>query len=137
MSKLKIDEALRKFENVKRSLPQVLANDAVRFFNRSFIKQGWEDTKLEAWQPRLRNPKKRDKTRKILVDSGALRRAVSTSLTKATFEEIKFEVSLPYAMVHNTGSNIMPQRKFMGDSEALRKIQRKKIKQAMQSIWQP
>jgi hypothetical protein len=39
MSKFNFDKVQRNIEQLKRDLPIVLANDAQRFFNSSFVKQ--------------------------------------------------------------------------------------------------
>lgn len=150
MSKLKLDKALANFQKLKQDLPKVLANDAVRFFNQSFVKGGWDG---KTWQtPERKIPgtaaykypikgASRRHTRATLVESGALRRAVATSLKKVSFSSTKFAVNLPYGAIHNYGLAMksggkMPQRKFMGDSTTLRNLQRAKIKNAIKSIWQ-
>lgn len=149
MSKFNFDRVQRNIEQLKRELPIVLANDAQRFFNQSFVKQGWEG---HNWQTPKRKipgtneykyPKKGANarhTRATLVGTGRLRRTVAGSLVSKTFQSIKFVVNLPYAAVHNEGLPIkggkMPQRKFMGDSETLRKLQREKINKAVKVVWQ-
>jgi phage gpG-like protein len=180
LSKLKLDEALRRFQQVKQDLPAVLANDAQRFFVASFRKEGWDDGGLKAWAPR-QYPTAKDAGRNLMVQTGRLRRAVANSLRGASWGLIKFVVDVPYASVHNDGGTYQkkqhvrgvyksrvvehtgifrgsktkqrtdrrtgeiqvkahnatyPQRKFMGDSITLRKLQRKKINLALRSIWQ-
>jgi phage gpG-like protein len=149
MSKFNFDKVQRNIEKLKRDLPIVLANDAQRFFNSSFVKQGWDGVNWITPQRKIagtnayKYPKKGANarhTRATLVGSGKLRRTVAQSLVSKTFQSIKFIVNLPYAAVHNEGLPIkggrMPQRKFMGDSETLRKLQREKINKAVKSVWQ-
>jgi FKBP-type peptidyl-prolyl cis-trans isomerase 2 len=134
MSKFNFDKVLQNFEEMKRTLPIVLANDSLKFFNASFVKQGWTDKSFKQWKQR----QDKDTSRSILVKTGSLRNAVNTSLVKASWSGIKFSIDpkFGYGMYHNEGTDILPQRKFMGDSAALRKIQKEKIKQAMKSVWQ-
>ena len=136
MSKLKFDKVINAFKKSKSDLPGILGVQAVNFFNSSFKKQAWEDTTIRHWKKRLYDRSARDKTRKILVDTGRLRRAVSTSLKSVSYDKIVFRVDVPYGEYHNEGTSKLPQRKFMGDSPKLRKMQISKIKQVFKSIWQ-
>jgi phage gpG-like protein len=150
MSKLNFDKVIKKFDKLKQDLPKVLANDAVRYFNQSFVKGGWDGQSWKVPDRKIpgtyayKYPKKgasRRHTRATLVESGALRRAVATSVKRVSFSSIKFMVALPYAAIHNEGLQMkyggrMPKRKFMGDSPQLRNLQRRKIKNAIQAIWQ-
>lgn len=113
MSKLKLDEALIKFEQVKKTLPEVLANDAQRFFLASFRKEGWDDGGVKPWAPR-KNPSTKDMGRNLLVKTGRLRRAVANSLRGVTFGLIKFVVDVPYAIVHNEGGTFTRKQHARG-----------------------
>lgn len=145
MSKFNFDRVLRNVEQMKQELPKELANDTQKFFNAAFVKQGWDGKTWKTPQRRIagtnpyKYPKFKDlgrRTRATLVKTGRLRRTVATALKQASFESIKFFVDLPYASVHNNGEGNIPQRKFMGDSPTLRKLQRAKIKKVIDSIWQ-
>ena len=140
MDKFNFDQIIKKLEQAKSSLPKVLANDTKKFFLSSWQKQGWDDGVVKSWAPRKYNKNKRAAGRSILVKSGALRRAVNTSLKSETFDNIKFSVDLPYAQIHNDGLTMkngkrMPQRKYMGDSASLRKIQKQKIQYSIDKIF--
>lgn len=97
------DKKLKEFERLKVTLPKVISNDGQRYFLKNFDKEQWEG---QHWTRR------RDHTnrRKLLVKSGALRRAVSNARREATFNRIRFEVFVQskkgfnYAQVHNEGS---------------------------------
>ena len=139
MSKFNLDRVLQNVEQMKTTLPKVLANDAKRFFLSSWDKQGFTDVGLTPWKPRAKETKK-TKGKSILVGTGKLRRAVANSVKSATFESIKFEVNLPYAAIHNEGGTLhnggtMPKREFMGDSKTLRDLLEKKINLAIEKIW--
>ena len=136
MSKLGLDKALLRFTKARNEIPQELGKDAVKFFNDSFAKQGWTNEGFQAWKARKRNVSPRDQGRAILVDSGALKRAVATSLKSVTFEQIRFEVNLPYAAYLNEGTPKMPQRQFIGDSIMLKKQLQAKIEKITDAIWQ-
>lgn len=149
MSNFNFETVLRNYERLKVELPKVLANDAVRYFNDSFKKQGWDGFKWQSPQRKIPGtyayiyPKKGAKarhTRATLVESGRLRRAVATSNKRISFQSILFVVNLPYAEIHNEGLKMrwggnMPKRKFMGDSRLLRKLQKEKINLALSKIW--
>lgn len=140
MDKFNFDQVIKKLEQAKSSLPKVLANDTKKFFLASWQKQGWDDGGVKAWAPRKYNKNKRSAGRAILVKSGALRRAVNASLKSATFDSIKFVVDSPYAQIHNDGLPMkngkrMPQRKSVGDSASLRKIQKEKIQKSIDKIF--
>lgn len=139
MSKFKLDKVIQNINEMKMTLPKVLANDAQRFFLASFDKQGWDDGAIKSWKDRKKTTKKNE-GKAILVGTGKLRRAVAQSAKSATFERIKFEVNLPYAAIHNEGGTLhnggqMPKRQFMGDSKTLRNLLEKKINLAVNKIW--
>lgn len=143
MSKFGLDRVVRAMEQVKRDLPVQLANDTKNFFAASWRRGGWEDNGVQKWaEPKRksykgRSPKAhRASTRATLVKSGRLRRAVQDSVRQATMDEVRLVVDVPYAAYHNEGTDKLPQRQFMGDSAALRKIQRKRINTVVDKIWQ-
>jgi len=94
----------RKIDKVKSDLPTVLANEGTKFFVSNFDLEGFTNVGFSAWKPRKVKPKKGNK--KILVQSGRLRRAVSKSVTEKSFKRIVWRVNkseVPYAEVHNNG----------------------------------
>ena len=124
-NKLSFDTVIAKFKLAKVQLPQMLSNDGQRFFIENFQKGGFTDTSFTPWRPR----KNRANKKAMLVKSGALRRAVSQSKYQATFERITWRVGgLKWnPAFHNEGTDRLPQRKFMGDSFALRRRLKQKI----------
>ncbi|KAA2242816.1 hypothetical protein F0L74_09820 [Chitinophaga agrisoli] len=91
---------------VKHYLPTLLANQAQNFFTDSWKRKGWLDAGLKPWaQPHRAShgSTKRERSRAILVKTGRLRRAVSSSLRQKSFEKIRFVVDVPYAAIHNEG----------------------------------
>lgn len=123
-NKLSFDSVIAKFKLAKIQLPQMLSNDGQKFYLDNFNKQGFQDSTFTPWRPR----KNRSNTRVLLVKTGALRRAVSQSKYQATFDKITWRVGgLKYAVFHNTGTDRLPQRKFLGDSYALRLLLKRKI----------
>ncbi len=126
-------KVIKNFEALKRNLPKQLANEGQRFFLKSFDEESWEG---QRWKPRIANRtvrKQKDVTRKLLVRSGRLRRALSTSKREQTFERIRWDVFVTakddfnYAEVHNNGGPRAPKRRFIGRNKNLDTIFRKKI----------
>lgn len=129
----KILEAVAK---MKRDLPVLLANQAQRYFTATFKEQGfdgngWKEVKRRIeGTPEWKYPKTKGLSRRttpILVRTGKLRRAVSNSIRNATFESVKLVAPIPYASYQNEGTDKIPKRKFMGDSQTLRRKQRELI----------
>jgi len=150
------DRVRQNLDLVNRIIPEKLANTTKRYFLDAFKSESWDGVPWKEVQRRTSGtkaynyPKKKDlgrRTRKILIGkgSGRLRRAVSISLREVNSKRIRFLVdstTIPYASVHNYGQRTgrgsgfqMPQRKFMGDSKALRKLQLKDIKNQIDKIW--
>jgi phage gpG-like protein len=102
MDKFNFDVILKRMERMKSDLPVRLANQAQNFFVASFDKQGWDNGSVTPWAPR----KGKVTNKPILVKTGALRRAVSTSIRNATFESVKLVIALPYAAIQNYGGTI-------------------------------
>lgn len=148
-NKFNFDRVIKNLERVKTTLPQQLANTTRNFFiDENFDKQQFAGRK---WAPVKRYGKKGSSRNNSapLVQTGKLRRAINNSLVKADFGSIVFRVTestgkagFNYAAVHNEGLRAgrgkgfqMPQRKFMGQSDALTKVQREKISHIVDKIW--
>ena len=109
------DRVLQNFNRLKKTMPVKVANATKNYFIKSFTDQSFDG---QAWQEVQRRisgtnankyAKPASKTRAILIQSGKLRRAVSTSLRLATFDKIEFLIdggTIPYAKVHNDGGVI-------------------------------
>lgn len=145
MSKFKLDKVIKNLEATKRDLPIKLANQAVNHFSDNFQKQGFETQRWKEVKrripdtPEYKYPKRKGlsrRTKPILVNTGRLRRAVAASKKLSTFNLIKLVVDLPYAIYHNEGTDNTPQRKFIGDSAALRRKQINLIDKEIDRIWQ-
>jgi hypothetical protein len=100
----------RRIASVQNTLPTVLANEGVNFFVGNFDKEGFVDGSLERWKPRQAKGKvkKKDQTRKILVKTGKLKRAVNKSVVEKSIKKIVWLVDkseIPYAAAHNQGLN--------------------------------
>ena len=138
-----LDRVLANLNRVKSDLPKSIAAETKNYFVREFNDEKWDG---KQWQDVKRKNIKGGSQRNqshILVQSGKLRRSLINSLQSADWSSIKFRVvDVPYARVHNEGLMAgrgagfkMPKRQFMGDTSALRKIQREKITFFIGKIW--
>jgi len=136
-------------ENLRRmhtELPDLLANQAQNYFSKSFFKQGWNGKSWKEVQRRIpgtnayKYPKKKDlgrRKRPILVGKGStkLRRAVANSVRVKTWPVVRLVVDLPYARRHNEGLDGMSKRQYMGQTQELRDMQIKRIRQYEKGIF--
>ena len=142
------DAVKKHMEQVKRELPQIIANDTQNAFVDNFKKQGFFGKPWQLPQRRIKGsaswkyPKTRGlsrRTKPTLTMTGRLRGAVATSKRTVKFDNITLAVysrDIPYANVHNeSGGNNIPKRQFMGDSPVLQKRQLALIKKYIDSIW--
>jgi hypothetical protein len=129
-NKFNIGELVKNIEEVKRTLPILLANQARRYFVNSWQQQGYEGTpwkevkRREPGTPEYKYPKYKGLSRRtnpILVSSGALRRDANNSIQSQTWDLVRLVSSLEYA------SYVNKDRPFMKDSPGLRAKQVKLI----------
>ncbi len=138
---------------VKKELPILLANDAQKYFLGAFKDESWNGAKWAEVERRkpdtnaYKYPKKKGLSRRvkpILIGTGRLRREVSLIAGNAqvNYNGYDFKVTLalnsanvPYAGYNNDGTEHIPERKFMGDSPALRKILLKRIESYFNKVW--
>ena len=86
---------------IKPALVDAIGVEVLHFVDDNFAKQGFQGVTFEAW-PKLQKPPK-GKPRKILVDTGTLRR----SFTKTDSEDsTTISTDVPYAKIHNEGGDI-------------------------------
>lgn len=147
-NKFRFGQVKHAYAQLRGQLPINLANQAQNFFVNSWRLQGWDG---EPWQtPKRRIPGTAEykypkfkglgrRTRATLVETAALRRAVSNSVRSARFELIRLVVDLPYASAHNDGDpgRNLPKRQYMGDSPILRKMQITKINTYISRVFKP
>lgn len=107
------ERVLQNFNRLKKTMPVKVANATKNYFVKSFTEQAFDGKAWQEVQRRIsgtnanKYAKPASKTRAILIQSGKLRRAVSTSLRLATFDKIEFLIdsgTIPYAKVHNDGN---------------------------------
>jgi len=102
---------------IEDAIPYIIAEltvDARNFFDESWDNKGFTDDNLVIWEPVIDRKTKAAKERP-LVDTGALRKLQTES--NATSGTVFTEED--YATYHNEGSDIHPQRQFMGESAEL------------------
>jgi phage gpG-like protein len=92
------DKIIKDWENVKKTLPVEVGQEAVSHFQSNFPEQGFDGKR---WKPR-----KNDKTpgRAILTKSGRLKRSIR--LNRASFAKTVISTDVPYARIHNEGGII-------------------------------
>jgi phage gpG-like protein len=140
-NKFNLSKKLQAFNQLKKDLPPILANDSEKFFRDNFSKEGFQDGNFQKWEEVQRRipgtnafkyPKRARlsrRTKKILSNTGMLKNSIKR--TSATFNNITVTSRLIYAARHNEGLRGMPKRKFMGVSRLLERQHMKKIKLAI------
>lgn len=151
-NRFNFDRVIKNLKRVKSDLPKQLSKDTLNYFVASFNKEEWDGVKWKEVQRRTpgtnayKYPLKKGLQRRdahILVGSGyrvrggTLRRALIGSEETATFEKVSFRVrDVDYAEYHNDGAANLPRRRFMGQTRHLTTLQRKRITQTINRIWQ-
>ncbi len=127
----KVNESVKKFRRVKKTLPLILANNAKNHFVKGF-RQGGGQTDKGKWIPRKK--KEEGGRRAILVFRGRLWKSIG--IISASFDKISVgSRGVKYAKRHNEGLDGMPQREFVGPSKVLEKESRKKIENEMKKMF--
>ena len=151
------NEVSRSIDN----LPRLIATEAVNFSKQRFVSQNWVDHTTKTWQARKRPRGSKARSRgAILVSSGRLKRSIRKVTVSKNIVIIGTDV--PYAAAHNYGvrQNVtvkshtrtshtgktysvqshtknmnLPQRQFMGESQALvNRIERTATAEIMRGI---
>ena len=131
-------------EAAKRILPVKLAKLTENHFTQAFA-LGRLDDKIwpevnrrkpgtkEYKYPKLRGLSRR--TSPILVRTGNLRRKTSKSISNATWAEIKLINDAHYAKAQNEGTDTIPARPYMVQTDNLTKLQKAEIDKQIMTIW--
>ena len=144
LSKFNISEVKKKLELTKRVIPIKLAKMTENHFVGHFTDESFEGVKWEIPKRKIvgtneyKYPKTKGlgrRTSKILVRSGALRRATSNSIRNATWQQISLVNGIKYAIYNNEGTDNIPARPFMKDSLQLRQKQLSLYKTEIDKIW--
>jgi phage gpG-like protein len=111
---------------------------AVEFYREAFRqnKKGFTDKSLTKWRPLIR-PNHADGRSNILVRSEALRNSIEADVQegKVTIRAEAFsDIGFNYAPVHNTGTDRVPQRMFVGHSAMLNKEITERLKRKAAAI---
>jgi len=126
--------------DISLDLANTVKNEAVTNFNR----QGYDGKKWQEVQRRVpttrtyKYAKKSSRSRAILVQSGRLRRDVANSVSagkKNNNWSYTLVVNNPYAEAHNSGTNRLPERRFLGITPDLNKRLLQKINQRLKEAW--
>jgi phage gpG-like protein len=113
----------KRLEKILSDIPEDVATIAEDHFLESYHNEGFTDKKLTKWRERKNDD---GRGRRLLVKSGDLRRSVEAEVVSK--EHVRITANTPYAERHNEGLGGMPERKFIGESEALNE----KIKEHIQ-----
>ena len=92
------EQELKKF---MQSLPIIIGNMAVNFFDDNFDREGFIDKGISKWQPRkndVDSAKKRKAMRGLLIDSGAMKKGIEF---KAGIGQVTIFNNIKYAAAHN------------------------------------
>jgi len=102
------------FYEVGRKTMPVVGRIGLQRFVKSFQTGGGQtDASKGSWRPR-----KRSYTHPILVKSGRLMRSIK--IRRQRHDRVVFGTTgVPYANYHNEGTNRLPKREFVGDSQEL------------------
>jgi len=115
---------LQKLERAYSTLPTKMGAVAVRFSKERFYMQNWADHTREPWSKRkVERGSKRRRSRKVLVDSGRLKRSIRVLYKSHNYIVIGTDV--PYARIHNEGGQI---NKKVGVKSHTRKAHVKKVR---------
>jgi phage gpG-like protein len=113
---------MREIEDfAKHKAPEVVGQIAVEFYKDSFLNEGFTDKTLEKW-PAVKRPERKRRNSKILVGTDNLRRSIKPVVEESKVSvhaEVYSKNNFNYAPVHNFGTNKIPQRQFVGESETL------------------
>lgn len=130
-NKFKLDEKLKKFEQLKKVLPMEIAVEAKNFMQDNFRKQGFDDGGVKKWKEVQRRipgtksykyPKFEDlgrRTKRILNKTGLLQGSIRVA--QATYTRIVIATYVPYAKYVND------KRKFLGRSRSFERSLHKKL----------
>jgi phage gpG-like protein len=153
MHRFNLQQVKANLERTKRELPMKLSAQAENHFAESFTKGGLDEYKWKEVNRRIDGTKEYKYKPKgisesawhsnpILVGTGTLRRKVARSAVERTFQRIRLQVDLPYAAIHNEGSqagrnhaSTIPARPFMKQTVTLTSMQTDLIREYMDKIW--
>lgn len=125
----------KKWQAAAPRLVRSMTNDAATYF-KTFVwnKEGYDVQPTQVNGGRWKRRKKETKKtlgKKTLVSSGRLRKSL---VANARGKMGVVSTSVPYGRFHMEGTDKMPMRKFMGESDILNKKFEKKILKTIQRV---
>ena len=138
----KLNELHSKIPAAIKRLPGIAKVEGLRFIADNFAKEGFENKpgSYESWKKKQTKGARKN-TLMGEKRGGSLKRGWKQE-TQATGTTVEFTSSLPYAEVHNDGLQAgrppgftMPERKMIGDSEALNKRIEGKFDRMVEEIF--
>ncbi len=152
MDHFNFSEVKQKIEQANREIMVALSNQAQNYFVSSWRKQGfngepWKEVqRRESETKAYKYPKKKGlqrRTSPILIGAGfktrggTLRRAVSNMARTADIStgRARMVVDVHYAGYNNEGTDNLPKRQFVGQTQELTNMQQKKIVEIVDKIW--
>jgi len=139
-NKLSLKPLIVKLKLTHKTLPLILGNNAVKFFQSNFDKEGFQDRTVSKWQKRKYKPK--GGAKKQLQVTGRLRRSIKR--LSANWGSIKIGTKgVAYARIHNEGLKgkafgkyafQMPKRQFIGESYKLEKGIKARIEKELRNL---
>ena len=128
MSKFQLARKAVKFRSEIPRLLDRMANNAVYQFKViNFDAKGFVDGSVKAWKPNKMNTGHQQ-----LVDTGRMRESIR--VLGKSFNSRLVGSDVPYAPFHNSGTERLPQRKFVGNSKQLELKNGKLLIQVIKSI---
>ena len=128
----KLEQTRREFQKEAPRLVRSMTNDAATFFKTDvFNNQGVDVQPSGRWANRKRETKKTS-GKKVLVSTGTLRRSI-TANSRGNVGIVS--TAVPYGQYHMTGTDKMPQRKFMGESDILNRKFKVKILRFLNKVF--
>lgn len=138
----KLDEIRRRIPDAVKRLPGIAKVEGLRFIADNFAREGFEKKtgSYTAWKKK-ETKGARKKTLMGEKRGGSLKRGWQQETT-ATGTKVEFTSSLPYTAVHNEGLQAgrppgftMPERKMIGESEALSNRIEKKFDKMVDDVF--
>lgn len=134
----RIANALDKMPQTMNKLKIVLGARAKKHFLLGFAKGGGQtDASLGGWKPLStkysERKRKDDKKRTILVDTGDMFGAIHNRINTEGFSV--YVADLEYAEYHNEGTDKIPQREFIGESDELEEESLKRIQEEIDKLF--
>jgi phage gpG-like protein len=133
-----IEQQIKDFKKMKSAVPKRIGNMALNHFLESWDNEAFSDrsTGDNSWKKRSTRTKadiRTGKNRKLLIQSGALKRSMKVS--SAGWSRIVIgSYGIIYASRHNQGLAGMPKRQFIGRSRILDQKILKMINNEMKKI---